>query len=135
MCLREGSMLSQALNSFSQVGLVHGDIKPENMFLDYDEKGSIVVKFGDFGGARYLDDPEMKDKIKNGNPNFVQTPTYFSSEDQAAFTFWVDSVTKPNFLNSVKNSYVEYLKKGQINNQTKEHFENTIEFLSKRSGR
>ena len=54
-------------NFLHQRHVVHRDIKPTNLFLIQNDKGSIVLKIGDLGLARRLnniDDVERKDEDK-----------------------------------------------------------------------
>ncbi len=50
-----------ALITFHQVGLVHKDIKSENMTLNRPDATSSCFKFIDFGCSRFLTDPRLTD--------------------------------------------------------------------------
>jgi serine/threonine-protein kinase len=43
---------AQGLNAAHKLGIIHGDLKPENIFLTRNEAGVLVVKITDFGMAK-----------------------------------------------------------------------------------
>lgn len=65
-------LTKKALNVLHSAGFVHCDLKPENIFLDYETESKKIrnVVIGDFGLARRITDTRMK------NP--VGTPLYMS---------------------------------------------------------
>jgi serine/threonine protein kinase len=69
-----------ALAKAHSIGIIHRDIKPDNIFLHQTEKGEIV-KVVDFGIAKLIDrssDPALKNLTVTGT--VVGTPTYMSPE-------------------------------------------------------
>ena len=52
------SLLAQAAQSLAAAhacGVLHKDLKPSNILVDYDRQGRPLAKLGDFGSARLLD--------------------------------------------------------------------------------
>lgn len=66
------------LNVAHNLGIVHRDIKPDNIMLSRDEQESLVVKVLDFGIARLLEPGEDGAKTKSGI--IMGTPYYMSPE-------------------------------------------------------
>lgn len=63
-----------ALRSVHECGVVHGDIKPENVLLCQDESGDIVAKLSDFGNALFVESEEG---------TYTCTPSYAAPEVKA----------------------------------------------------
>jgi serine/threonine protein kinase len=61
-------------------GLVHRDIKPDNVFLHRDASGREVVKLLDFGVAKLLDDSKASMRSLTMSGNLVGTPQYMAPE-------------------------------------------------------
>ncbi|HXI20304.1 MAG TPA: serine/threonine-protein kinase, partial [Gemmatimonadales bacterium] len=73
--------LADALNSAGQAGLVHRDVKPENILLD-EATGRPML--ADFGIARAM--AADADGVRTGQGVAVGTPTYMSPEQAAGDT-------------------------------------------------
>ncbi len=65
------------LSEVHELGIVHRDVKPQNIFLHQGRQGE-VVKMLDFGIAKLLDDSAVEDKITLDG--LVGTPTYMAPE-------------------------------------------------------
>lgn len=54
--------MAQVLNLFTQAGIVHADLKPDNIIIDFDEENQIIksLKVIDFGSAFLLNDDDVK---------------------------------------------------------------------------
>jgi len=66
---------AQGLDAAHKVGIIHREIKPDNLFLTHGEDGERVVKVVDFGMARLR---ESGQRTQAGT--VLGTPTYISSE-------------------------------------------------------
>ncbi len=60
-------------------GIIHRDIKPDNIFLHQTKEGEIV-KVVDFGIAKLVDKDEKTPSNLTGTGNLIGTPTYMSPE-------------------------------------------------------
>ncbi|MBI4852047.1 MAG: protein kinase [Acidobacteria bacterium] len=66
------------LEKAHQAGVVHRDIKPDNIFLHEDEKGEIV-KVVDFGIAKIIDMIDVSGNLTNTG-GLIGTPAYMAPE-------------------------------------------------------
>jgi len=67
------SEIVKGIKFLSGLGIVHGDIKPDNILVDFDGYEFHSVKIIDFGSAFVLDDEEL--------PFFsMSTPEYLAPE-------------------------------------------------------
>ncbi len=83
MTLKEaGPVLDQLLSALAaahQVGVIHRDIKPGNIFLERADEGALRVKLLDFGLAGLAD--KAHGSIKPTNPgSVVGTPAFMAPE-------------------------------------------------------
>ncbi len=69
--------ICEVLSEAHEIGIVHRDIKPQNIFLHQGYQGE-VVKVLDFGIAKLVDDSAFKDKMTLDG--LVGTPTYMAPE-------------------------------------------------------
>ena len=60
--------VASAMNFMHGLGLVHGDLKPENLMLSTRGKASSVVKVVDFGCAQRFDLPKEESKLDQSKP-------------------------------------------------------------------
>jgi serine/threonine-protein kinase len=67
-----------ALNAAHEKGIVHRDIKPDNIFILRQEGGTIVVKLIDFGVSKILGLDDYKRLTRTGS--LLGTPAYMSPE-------------------------------------------------------
>lgn len=70
------------LTLFSAAGIVHADLKPDNIIIDFDEESQTIrsLKIIDFGSAFLLndDDVKLRDQVEFGQ----STPEYLPPEIQ-----------------------------------------------------
>jgi serine/threonine protein kinase len=78
-----------ALSAAHAKGIIHRDMKPENVFLVPGRKGDRVVKLLDFGIARLADEAEAT--IRLTRPGSVMGTPYYMSPEQARGDPNVDS--------------------------------------------
>ena len=71
------SQTCKALGQAHRAGIVHRDIKPDNMFLCRQDDGEVFVKLLDFGIAK-KDDPATMSATRTGS--VMGTPYYMSPE-------------------------------------------------------
>ncbi len=69
--------ICEVLSEAHEVGIVHRDVKPQNIFLHQGRLGE-VVKVLDFGIAKLVDDAAFEDKLTLDG--LVGTPTYMAPE-------------------------------------------------------
>lgn len=68
-----------SLQEAHHIGLLHLDIKPENILLSHDFSGSLVPKVSDFGISRWIDEASL-DSTEESVEGFSGTPRYCSPE-------------------------------------------------------
>ena len=71
-----GSTVADVLTAAHRQGIIHRDIKPDNVFLHYDTDGQEVVKVVDFGIAKFFAGPHGGEQLTLtgeylGTPRFV----------------------------------------------------------------
>jgi serine/threonine-protein kinase len=70
--------IARALDAAHACGIAHRDLKPDNVFLAFDEEGEPFPKLLDFGIAKLLGDGAPVHKTRTGAP--IGTPHYMSPE-------------------------------------------------------
>ncbi len=66
---------ARGLNSAHKLGMIHRDLKPDNIFLTHGDEGELIVKIVDFGISK------LKESVAHTQAGMVLgTPPYMSSE-------------------------------------------------------
>lgn len=86
--LRVAAQICGALEAAHERGVVHRDMKPENVFLEQAEAGALAVKIVDFGIAQLRDDPKQDapadDSLRITKAGTILgTPEYMAPEQGA----------------------------------------------------
>jgi serine/threonine-protein kinase len=68
-----GMQIAAAVGAMHRAGYIHCDIKPDNVFVLYDEtlNGWPKIKVIDFGVARRIDDPGQDEAMLSGTPAYM----------------------------------------------------------------
>ena len=68
-----GKQLLRALEAVHAQRAIHRDVKPENLVLEYDEHGKLIVKLVDFGISKNLDEPRnmTMEGMVLGTPHYM----------------------------------------------------------------
>jgi serine/threonine-protein kinase len=75
--------VARGLGAAHQAGVVHRDVKPENVFLVHAADGSEVVKVLDFGAAWVMGEEPLKAGRITARSGAVGTPEYMAPEQLA----------------------------------------------------
>ena len=76
--------VASAINFLHGLGIVHGDLKPENLMLSSKEQAKAVIKVVDFGCARSENLDDIKEDEGTGGVKTANTPAYSAPEILAA---------------------------------------------------
>ncbi|MCB9557282.1 MAG: serine/threonine protein kinase [Deltaproteobacteria bacterium] len=74
------------LEAAHQAGVIHRDLKPDNVFLLDQPKGGKFVKLLDFGVAKLQADPETHNSWETAAGSVIGTPAYMSPEQASGLT-------------------------------------------------
>jgi serine/threonine-protein kinase len=74
------SQVARGLELAHEAGLVHRDIKPDNIFLAHTPDDGVVAKVFDFGVVKLLENAEAANSTETIAGTFVGTPQFMSPE-------------------------------------------------------
>ncbi|MBM3982110.1 MAG: GAF domain-containing protein [Planctomycetes bacterium] len=77
---RVGATVAGVLAAAHKQGIVHRDIKPDNIFLHADGDGAEVVKVVDFGIAKFFAGPQSGGDYLTRTGEYVGTPRFVAPE-------------------------------------------------------
>ncbi len=72
----------KGLSAIHQRGILHNDLKPENIFLSHASDATLTAKIGDFGSARFTEFPN-RSRREIGSPTYA-APERFNGESSYA---------------------------------------------------
>src|ERR1051325_8906710 len=81
-----------AVGNAHELGVIHRDLKPDNIWLQPDQRGGYIVKVLDFGLAKLRDPAELKGTADAAQAGSTLTPTRVGKD---ANTVNVGAVTRP----------------------------------------
>ena len=79
-CLKLGSQVASALGAAHRLGIIHRDIKPDNIFVTRDSTGNEVAKVLDFGIAKAKEGALQGGLTATKTGIIIGTPEYMSPE-------------------------------------------------------
>ena len=78
-CIHLAVQILRGLDHAHQRGVIHRDLKPDNIFVTTDHKGHEILKIVDFGIAKIVDE-HLVDGLTTKVGAIVGTPAYMSPE-------------------------------------------------------
>ncbi|HKD13439.1 MAG TPA: protein kinase [Candidatus Angelobacter sp.] len=79
-CIKLGSQVASALGAAHRLGIIHRDIKPDNIFVTRDSTGNEVAKVLDFGIAKAKEGALQGGLTATKTGVIIGTPEYMSPE-------------------------------------------------------
>jgi len=78
-CVELMTPVMEVLGAAHAAGIIHRDVKPDNIFLDHDDIGAVMPRVLDFGIAKLLDPGGRGDAVTQTG-QLLGTPLYMSPE-------------------------------------------------------
>ena len=72
--------VASALAFLHGIGIIHGDMKPENVMLSSVSSSDAIIQVVDFGCAQVVDDPSSSSSSQRSNGSLTTTPAYSAPE-------------------------------------------------------
>lgn len=109
-----GIHMAKALEALQAKKYIHRDIKPDNIFVDCEESGSVSYKLGDFGTARAMENSK-NDMTHTGTPNYMAPEVYrgLAQYDQTVDIYSLGIV----LYKYANHNFLPFVSESQVNTQ------------------
>lgn len=138
--------ISKGLLEIHSKGIIHLDIKPENIYLDYNDKKIITFKIGDFNISNYINcDIKIDGDKKYMAPEVLKNISDYSSDIFSLGLIYLEilkGINLPNkglaWLNLRRNNFkgieMDYISRRMLNSNYKKrcHIEEVVNYFSKK---
>lgn len=111
--LEIGSQILEGLTYLQETNHVHGDLKPENIFVYLDAEGRPFVRISDFGKAKQLNNDNVK-LFRNGNPSYSSPENKLTKKSEVyCAALMIIRLLENKYLTEEHSSLIEVPKEKQ----------------------